>query len=159
LLFARDGKWNQEQIIAKDYVDKTFTNVWKELDSSTINQQRGYSLHWWNSRDNEKSVIFNTSGKFGQYIFVDRANDVVFTRITKYHSTGGSVQNWGPLSYINWLGSVDFRRRAAEFLDSMGIIKIRGNITTPVTFDDGTSNEFFSSYSAIIDALAEVSAK
>jgi CubicO group peptidase (beta-lactamase class C family) len=157
LLFARNGKWNQEQIISEDYVNQTFTNVWTGLNSSTINQQRGYSLHWWNSRDDEKSVIFNTSGKFGQYIFVDRENDLVFTRITKYHSTGGSVQKWGPLRYINWLGSVDFRRRTAEFLDYLGFIKIRGNVNTPVTFDDGTSEEFFSNYSEIIDALVDVS--
>jgi CubicO group peptidase (beta-lactamase class C family) len=159
LLFARSGKWNQEQIISKSYVDQTFTNVWTELNSSTINQQRGYSLHWWNSRDDDRSVIFNTSGKFGQYIFVDRDNDLVFTRITKYHPTGGSVQNWGPLGYINWLGSVDFRRRAAEFLDSIGVIKIRGNVSTPVTFDDGISEEFFTNYRAIVDALVEVSEK
>jgi CubicO group peptidase (beta-lactamase class C family) len=159
LLFARSGKWNQEQIISKSYVDQTFSNVWTELNSSTINQQRGYSLHWWNSRDDDRSVIFNTSGKFGQYIFVDRDNDLVFTRITKYHPTGGSVQNWGPLGYINWLGSVDFRRRAAEFLDSIGVIKIRGNVSTPVTFDDGISEEFFTNYRAIVDALVEVSEK
>ena len=159
LLFSRDGKWNGEQIISANYVDETFSMVWSSLNSLTIDQQRGYSLHWWNSRHDDESVIFNTSGKFGQYIFVDRENDLVFTRITKYHSTGGSVQKWGPLSYINWLGSVDFRRRAAEFLDSMGIIKIRGNVKTPVTFDDGISKEFFSNYSAIMDALVEVSEK
>ena len=90
---------------------------------------------------------------------VTRENDLVFTRITKYHSTGGSVQQWGPLRYINWLGSVDFRRRVAEFLDYAGIIKIRGNVATPVTFDDGISEEFFSNYRAIMDALVEVGEK
>jgi len=159
LLFSRNGKWNDKQVISSDYVDQTFSMVWGDLDSQTIDQQRGYSLHWWNSRHDDEAVIFNASGKFGQYIFVDRENDLVFTRITKYHSTGGSVQKWGPLRYINWLGSVDFRRRAAEFLDSLGIIKIRGNVRTPVTFDDGTSKEFFSNYSAIMDALVEVSEK
>ena len=159
LLFARDGLWNGEKVISADYVDETFSMVWSGLNSQTIDQQRGYSLHWWNSRNDDGAVVFNTSGKFGQYIFVDRKNDLVFTRITKYHSTGGSVQNWGPLKYINWLGSVDFRRRTAEFLDSLGVIKIRGNVRTPVTFDDGTSKEFFSNYSAIMDALVEVSEK
>ena len=159
LLFARNGKWNGEQIISKDYVNQTFSMVWDQLKSTTINQQRGYSLHWWNSRYDDSAVIFNASGKFGQYIFVDRENDLVFTRITKYHPTGGSVQRWGPLSYINWLGSVDFRRWLAQALDKLGIIKIRGNVTTPVTFDDGISKEFFANYPAIIDALVEVSEK
>ena len=157
LLFARSGNWAGEQLISSDYIDQTFSKVWDGLDSSTIEQERGYSLHWWISRHNDKAVIFNASGKFGQYIFVDRENDIVFTRITKYHSTGGSVQDWGPLNYINWLGSVDFRRKAALLLDYLGIIKINGDIKTPVTYDDGTSKEFFENYSTIIDALVDMS--
>lgn len=156
LLFARSGNWNGEQIIAEEYVNETFSEVWTGLESSTIEQDRGYSLHWWISRHDEEAVIFNTSGKFGQYIFVDRENDIVFTRITKYHPTGGSVQDWGSLSYINWLGSVEFRRKAAEILDAWGIIELNSAIKTPVTYDDGTSKEFFENYSTIIDALIDV---
>ena len=157
LLFARDGNWNGEQIIPKQFVDETFSKVWDSLNSDTIVQDRGYSLHWWISRHDEQAVIFNASGKFGQYIFIDRANDIVFTRITKYHSTGGSKQDWGALKYINWFGTVNFRIALAGFLDSMGIIKIEGDIATPVTFDDGTSKEFFTNYSTIVDALIGIS--
>lgn len=157
LLFARSGNWNGEQIISESYVNETFSKVWDGLESSTIEQDRGYSLHWWISRHDEQAVIFNASGKFGQYVFVDRENDIVFTRITKYHPTGGSVQDWGPLSYINWLGSVNFRRKAAVWLDSMGLIELNSAIKTPVTYDDGTSQEFFANYSDIIDALVDVS--
>lgn len=157
LLFARSGNWNGEQIISESYVNETFSKVWDGLESSTIEQDRGYSLHWWISRHDEEVVIFNASGKFGQYVFVDRENDIVFTRITKYHPTGGSVQDWGPLSYINWLGSVNFRRKAAVWLDSMGLIELNSAIKTPVTYDDGTSQEFFANYSDIIDALVDVS--
>ncbi len=161
LLFARNGNWNGEQIIASDYIDETFTRVWDSLNSATINQNRGYSLHWWVSSHDERAVIFNASGKFGQYIFVDRSNDVVFTRITKYHSTGGSKQEWGVLKYVNWLGSIDFRISLAAFLDYLGLIKLQGNeggsgdIKTPATFEDGTSTEFFDNYNTIIDALIE----
>ena len=157
LLFARDGNWNGEQIIPKQFVDETFSKVWDSLNSDTIVQDRGYSLHWWISRHDEQAIIFNASGKFGQYIFIDRANDIVFTRITKYHSTGGSKQDWGALKYINWFGTVNFRIALAGFLDSMGIIKIEGDIATPVTFDDGTSKEFFTNYSTIVDALIGIS--
>ena len=157
LLFARDGNWNGEQIIPKQFVDETFSKVWDSLNSDTIALDRGYSLHWWISRHDDQAVIFNASGKFGQYIFIDRANDIVFTRITKYHSTGGSKQDWGALKYINWFGTVDFRIAVAGLLDSMGIIKIEGDIATPVTFDDGTSQEFFTNYSTIIDALIDIS--
>ena len=157
LLFARDGNWNGEQIIPKQFVDETFSKVWDSLNSDTIVQDRGYSLHWWISRHDDQAVIFNASGKFGQYIFIDRANDIVFTRITKYHSTGGSKQDWGALKYINWFGTVNFRIALAGILDSMGIIKIEGDIATPVTFDDGTSKEFFTNYSTIVDALIGIS--
>ena len=157
LLFARSGNWNGEQIISEDYVNQTFSEVWTGLESSAIQQDRGYSLHWWISRHDEEAVIFNASGKFGQYIFVDRENDIVFTRITKYHPTGGSVQDWGKLSYVNWLGSVDFRRKAAEVLDALGIIELNNAIKTPVTYDDGTSKEFFENYQIIIESLVEIS--
>ena len=157
LLFARDGNWNGEQIIPKQFVHETFSKVWDSLNSDTIVQDRGYSLHWWISRHDEQAIIFNASGKFGQYIFIDRANDIVFTRITKYHSTGGSKQDWGALKYINWFGTVNFRIALAGILDSMGIIKIEGDIATPVTFDDGTSKEFFTNYSTIVDALIGIS--
>ena len=57
LLFARNGKWEDEQIISEDYVDQTFSMVWDDLESTTINQQRGYSLHWWNSRYDEGDYL------------------------------------------------------------------------------------------------------
>jgi CubicO group peptidase (beta-lactamase class C family) len=157
LLFARSGNWGGEQIISEDYVNQTFSEVWTGLKSSTIEQDRGYSLHWWISRHDEEAVIFNASGKFGQYIFVDRENDIVFTRITKYHPTGGSVQDWGLLKYINWVGTVDFRLKVAGWLESMGAIEMNNAIKTPITYDDGTSKEFFERYSDIIDALVDVS--
>ncbi|MDO7634432.1 MAG: beta-lactamase family protein [Porticoccaceae bacterium] len=159
LLFSRGGKWNDEQVISERYVNETFTKVWGNLSGSTIEQERGYSLHWWISRHDEKAIIFNASGKFGQYIFVDRANDVIFTRITKYHSTGGSVQDWGPLAYINWIGSVNFRSKLAAILDSLGLMTIQGNVQTPLTFEDGTSKEFNTNYNEIMDALVDISAK
>ena len=164
LLFARNGNWNGEQIISADYIDETFSKVWDSLNSDTIAKNRGYSLHWWISNYDERAVIFNASGKFGQYIFVDRANDVVFTRITKYQSTGGSQQDWGVLKYINWLGSIDFRIKLATLLDSIGLINMTTEnsaqnraIKTPVTLDDGTSREFFDNYGTIIDALVDAS--
>jgi hypothetical protein len=52
---------------------------------------------------------------------------------------------------------VDFRRKAAEVLDALGLIELNNAIKTPVTYDDGTSKEFFENYSAIIDALVDVS--
>jgi CubicO group peptidase (beta-lactamase class C family) len=153
LLFARGGLWRDQQIIPSAYVDETFGKVWDSLESQTIQQKRGYSLHWWISRYDKDAKIFNASGKFGQYIFVDPANDMVFVRVTKYHPTGGSKQDWGTLKYINKIGSVEFRRKLAIFLNAIGVIEIEGNIQSPMTFDDGISNQFFTDYAKIMDAL------
>ena len=157
LLFARDGEWEEQKIIPSGFVDETFQQVWSDLPSQTINQLRGYGMHWWVSRNNERAVIFNTSGKFGQYIFVDRANDVVFTRVTRYRPTGGSVQNWGAMRVFNWIENVSFLQKLGGFLDRIGLIDLGSDVSTPYTLEDGISNQFFSQYRAIVDALVDIS--
>ena len=157
LLFARDGEWEEQKIIPSGFVDETFQQVWSDLPSQTINQLRGYGMHWWVSRNNERAVIFNTSGKFGQYIFVDRANDVVFTRITRYRPTGGSVQNWGAMRVFNWIENVSFLQKLGGFLDRIGLIDLGTEVSTPYTLEDGISDQFFSQYRAIVDALVDIS--
>ncbi len=157
LLFARDGRWENEQIVSKAFVDETFKQIWNAIPSATIEQKRGYGMHWWVSRNNEEAVIFNASGKFGQYIFVDRERDIVFTRITKYHPTGGAnIQDWGRLKLITWIEDVTLFRKIAEFLASVGLVDANADIATPITYQDGVSNEFFKNYESIIDALVEV---
>ncbi|MEZ7858959.1 MAG: serine hydrolase [Porticoccaceae bacterium] len=157
LLFAGNGNWGGEQIISKDYIDQTFTKVWQGIKSDSIAQDRGYALHWWISRHDDRSIIFNASGKFGQYIFMDRTSDIVFTLIIKYHPPEGSRQGWGALNYVNGIGSIDFRLTVAEFLESLELIEIGAQIKNPVTLDEGTSKEFFDNYSVIIDALVDIS--
>ena len=157
LLFARDGRWENEQIVSKAFVDETFKQIWNAIPSATIEQKRGYGMHWWVSRNNEEAVIFNASGKFGQYIFVDRDRDIVFTRITKYHPTGGAnIQDWGRLKLISWIEDVTLFRKIAEFLANVGLVDANADIATPITYQDGVSNEFFKNYESIIDALVEV---
>jgi hypothetical protein len=55
------------------------------------------------------------------------------------------------------VGSVDFRLKAAAWLDSMGIIEMNNSIKTPITYESGTSKEFFENYSTIIDSLVDLS--
>jgi CubicO group peptidase (beta-lactamase class C family) len=153
LLFARGGQWQDQQVIPKAFVDETFKQYWSDIPSNNLNHPRGYSLHWWVSRYDEQSKIFNASGKFGQYIFVDPDNDVVFVRVTKYHSTGGNKIDWGPLGLVNKIGSVEFRRKLAMLLSRWGWIDIQA-VRAPMTFDDGVSNQFSINYSEIIDNLA-----
>ena len=83
MLFASDSNWDGEQIISKCYIDQTFTKVWQGFRGKSIAQDRGYALHRWISRYDDRLIIFNASGKFGQYIFMDRTSDIVFTLIIK----------------------------------------------------------------------------
>ena len=156
LLFARGGKWRDQQIIPRKFVDQTFELEWSEIPSESLQVKRGYSLHWWISRYDKQTKIFNASGKFGQYIFVDPKNDTVFVRVTKYHPTGGNVIDWGPLSFVNQFGSVEFRRKLADVLVRLGFVDIHNDVEAPMTFDDGVSNEFMANYEKIIDALVAI---
>lgn len=153
LLYARGGQWQQQQIVPRDFVDETFQLRWREIPNDNIQIERGYSLHWWISHYDKQAKIFNASGKFGQYIFVDPDNDMVFVRVTKYYPTGGDVIDWGPLRVVNQFGSVEFRRKLASLLARVGFVDIANDVKAPMTFDDGISKEFMSNYEQIIDAL------
>ena len=113
-------------------------------------------MHWWISRSDESSRIFNASGKFGQYIFVDPDNDTVFTRITRYRPTGGAVQNLGTLRFFSWINDLTFLRKFGEKLTSLGLIDLGGDLATPHTFENGISKQFFKDYPAIVDAFADL---
>ena len=156
LLFSRKGKWHNEQIISEDYVNETFTPYWGQTPNWWTDENRGYSLHWWISKYDDDAKIFNASGKFGQYIFVDHENDIIFTRITKYHPMPGSQQNWGFLKYID-VDNVDLWIDVLRFLHGIGIIDLQSDITTPNTFKDGESKEFYSNYGEIMDAISSLS--
>lgn len=156
LLFSRKGKWLDEQVISSDFVNETFSTVWNSTPNWWTDEDRGYSLHWWISKNDEEGTIFNTSGKFGQYIFVDQKNDIIFTRITKYHPMPGSKQNWGFLKYLD-VNNVDLWINVLRFMHQIGIIDLSKDITTPNTFPDGESKEFYINYGSIMDAMADLS--
>ncbi len=143
-LFSNGGSWNGEQIISKELIDETFQYVW-DTPNWWTDEKRGYSLHWWISRYTEESKIFNASGRFGQYIFVDPKNDIVFVRITKYKPSEGSVQKWGNLSWLSALNNVEFLIWFYQKLEKWGFISIEAKegrevtVVTPNTDRDGAS--------------------
>ena len=161
-LFSNGGTWNGEQIISKELVDETFKYVW-DTPNWWTDEKRGYSLHWWVSRYTEESNIFNASGRFGQYIFVDPKNDIVFVRITKYKPSEGSVQKWGNLSWLSVLNNVEFLIWFYQKLEKWGLISIEAKegsevtVITPNTDRDGASKEFYGNYSLVLDAIDELS--
>jgi len=85
LLFSRDGNWDGNNVISKEYVNETLKPYWGSTPSMgwMHSDTRGYSLQWWISKYDEQAKIYNTSGKFGQFIFIDKDRDIIFTRITK----------------------------------------------------------------------------
>ena len=156
LLFSRSGKWEQDQIISSDYVNETFTPYWEFTPERFTDLNRGYSLHWWFSKNDDEGQIFNASGKFGQYIFVDRKNDVIYTRITKYFPTSGSKQDWGILERFS-VKDIERFLKISRFLEAIGLLDMDDDIKTPNTRSEGESEEFYASYPEIIDAMADLS--
>ena len=156
LLFSRNGKWEEDQIISSDYVNETFTPYWEFTPERFTDLNRGYSLHWWFSKNDDEGQIFNASGKFGQYIFVDRKNDVIFTRITKYFPTSGSKQDWGILERFN-VKDIERFLKISRFLEAIGLLDMEDDIKTPNTRFEGESEEFYGNYPEIIDAMADLS--
>ena len=159
LLFNRDGRWKDKQIISKNYVDESLQLYWGATpDMGWSNSDtRGYSLQWWISKYDDDAKIYNTSGKFGQFIFIDKERDVVFTRITKYRPSEGDVQKWGALGYLRFLGSINRALIVSRFLMDLGLIKLDdGSVSTPYTTADGESKEFYENYVKIIDRMADL---
>ena len=156
LLFSRNGAWNNRQIVPYDFVQETYDPRWLSTSDRAGMDRRGYGLHWWFSKNDDEGKIMNASGKFGQYIFIDQANDVIFTRITKYTSTGGSKQDWGPIRDYE-ISNMGRFLRFFKFLERIGWYNVERDIKSPVTLDDGESKEFYENYNEIIDAMADLS--
>ena len=159
LLFNRDGRWKDKQIISKNYVDESLQLYWGATPDMgwSHSDTRGYSLQWWISKFDDDAKIYNTSGKFGQFIFIDKERDVVFTRITKYRPSEGDVQKWGALGYLRFLGSINRALAVSRFLMDLGLIKLDdGSVSTPYTTADGESKEFYENYVEIIDRMADL---
>jgi len=156
LLFSRNGAWNDQQIVPYDFVQETYDPRWLSTSDRAGMDRRGYGLHWWFSKNDDEGKIMNASGKFGQYIFIDQANDVIFTRITKYTSTGGSKQDWGPIRDYE-ISNMGRFLRFFKFLEKIGWYNVERDIVSPVTLEDGESKEFYENYNEIINAMADLS--
>ena len=159
ILFSRDGNWDGEQVISKDYVDESLKLYWGSTPSMgwMHSDTRGYSLQWWISKYDDEAKIYNTSGKFGQFVFIDKERDIIFTRITKYRPVEGDIQDWCPLGYLRFLGSVDRAINFSRFLIWLGLIDIDGgSVVIPYSEADGESKEFYENYVKIVERIADL---
>ena len=153
MLFAGNGKWRDQQIVSKEFIDETFQTVSK----FTSPRVGGYSRHWWVASNDEKNKIFYASGKYGQYIFVDRENDLVVTKITKYQPTGGSIQDFGDFQWLKEIDNFYILLTVSAFLESTGLMKFgEGHITTPITREAGQQTSFRKNFQSFVDILKEL---
>ncbi|OEK04383.1 serine hydrolase domain-containing protein [Roseivirga misakiensis] len=90
LLFLNDGNWNGKQLISKEWVEKVQV-------SSEANQSYGY-LWWLNKgrrkwKDVEDESIYYAAGFGGNFIVVDKKNDlVIVTRWLEPNKIGEMVK-------------------------------------------------------------------
>ena len=114
-------------------------------------------MHWLVASNDEKNKIFYASGKYGQYIFVDRENDLVVTKITKYQPTGGSIQDFGDFQWLKEIDNFYILLTVSAFLESTGLMKFgEGHITTPITREAGQQTSFRKNFQSFVDILKEL---
>ncbi|MBZ5856606.1 serine hydrolase domain-containing protein [Flavihumibacter profundi] len=72
LLFLRNGKWKNQQVISSNWVNAV---------SIGSPSNKSYGLLWWTNRDKEfaglSSEIYYADGFGGNYIVIDQPNDIV----------------------------------------------------------------------------------
>ena len=72
-LYARDGDWDGTQIVSKAWIAES-TRV-----DTTEGSIARYQYQWWRPFSEEDALL--AQGLLGQYIYVDRARDVVIVRL------------------------------------------------------------------------------
>ena len=81
-LYLRDGLWNGEQIISKDWIDQT-----REPSKHTDNQ---YSNKFWHINNNKYNLPDDTyycAGFGGQFILIIPSKDIVLVRLGEAYNT------------------------------------------------------------------------
>ena len=83
LLYARDGKWGDDQVIPSDYVVKST----RPSIVITEDLQTGYGYQWWPDRSGE---WFSAKGSRDNNIYVHPGLDIVVVRNSLYTRVGNS---------------------------------------------------------------------
>ena len=91
-LFLNDGDWNGEQVISKDWVRESTSDV-APPPAPTYERGEHYGYQWWlpPGADGE----FYGIGVYGQYLWIDRKTGVVIVKTSadkKFRENGGVVQ-------------------------------------------------------------------
>jgi CubicO group peptidase (beta-lactamase class C family) len=82
MLFAKEGNWEDEQLISRGWVEES-----TRADTSTDPSQ-DYQYFWWVDTPDGKDH-FSARGKYGQYIYVAPERDLVIVRLGKEEGEQG----------------------------------------------------------------------
>lgn len=87
-LMFMNGQWNGKTVVPASWVEQ----------STSVNDENGsalyYQYQWWILNEHQ----FMAQGILGQYIYVDRKNDVVIVRLGK---KGGNISWWQFFPYLS----------------------------------------------------------
>jgi CubicO group peptidase (beta-lactamase class C family) len=82
MLFAKEGNWEGEQLVSKEWVEES-----TRADTSTDPSQ-DYQYFWWVDTPDGKHH-FSARGNYGQYIYVAPEKDLVIVRLGKEEGERG----------------------------------------------------------------------
>jgi CubicO group peptidase (beta-lactamase class C family) len=83
MLFAKEGKWEGEQLISRGWVEES-----TRADTSTDPSQ-DYQYFWWVNTPEGETYHFSARGNYGQYIYVAPEKDLVIVRLGKEEGEQG----------------------------------------------------------------------
>ena len=76
MLFAKEGKWEGEQLISREWVEES------TRPDATTDPSSNYQYFWWVNTPDGKDH-FSARGNYGQYIYVAPEKDLVIVRLGK----------------------------------------------------------------------------
>ena len=140
LLFSRDGRWNNKQLINKKFIKQSTKHIWAKFP-------HGYGLHWWIADKD----IFYASGRFGQAIIVSPKDDLVLVKTTKYFVPKERSHHMN----LDFLGKLTFL--PLEWRIKLGILYFGLNpntkLNSPITTKEGSSTLWYKNFDKIIKQI------
>jgi CubicO group peptidase (beta-lactamase class C family) len=83
MLFAKEGHRESKQLISRGWIEES-----TRADTST-DPSLDYQYFWWVNSPEGETSHFSARGKYGQYIYVDPAKDLVIVRLGKEEGERG----------------------------------------------------------------------